>query len=111
MNEKQFFDALVEKSGYMDPKQVRMVYYAMKDIVFDQLKVKGGIELPEFCDIYLSKAMPRKVQNRFMAVPVVKQSHHQVRILPKRSMRDYFKTIEAFYEGREFDPAVRAGLE
>ena len=111
ITEREFFEKLVEKSGYMDPTQVKRVYFAMKDIIFDQLKMKGGIELPELCDIYLSRAKPRIIKNRFMVSAVKKPGHHQVRIIPKWSMKEYFKTLELFYEGKSFDPGVRAGLK
>lgn len=107
----EFFNKLVEKSGYMDPDQVKRVYYGMKDLVFEQLRATGGIELPDLCDIYLSKAKPRIIKNRFMEAAVKKEGHHQVRIVPKWSMKEYFKTLQIFYEGKEFDPAVRAGLK
>lgn len=111
LTEGEFFQKLVERSGYMDPKQVKQVYFAMKDIIFDELKLKGGVELPELCFVYLSKSKAKVIKNRFMSQGVKKEAHHQVRMVPKRSMKDYFKQLEAFYEGRDFDPGVRAGIK
>lgn len=111
LTNEEFFRKLTERAGYMDPKQVKQVYYAMKDLIFDELKSKGGVEMPEFADIYLGKSSGKTIKNRFMSVAVKKEGHHQLRMVPKRSVKEYFKVLEAFYPGRSFDPAVRAGLK
>lgn len=109
ISEAEFYEKLVERSGYVDPTVVKRVYHGLLEVIFGELKAKGGVVMPGLCDIYLSMAKPRVIKNRNMPVPVVMDAHHQLRMVPLRSVKERFRVLEAFSVGRVFDPAARAG--
>ena len=110
ISEAEFFEKLVEKSGYLEPATVKRVYNGLLELIFSEMKAKGGVVVPGLADIYLSLAKPRLIKNHNMAVGIVKESHHQVRMVPVRAVKERFKAVEAFSVGRVFDPAAKAGI-
>lgn len=104
LTEDQFFAQLVERSGYVDPQTVRDVYRGLVNTIIGELRTKGTIRLPQLADIYLSKTKETVIKNRFMAVPTVKEAFHQVRMVPVRGLKQYFKALELFDKQKLIDP-------
>lgn len=111
LTEDEFFEDLVEFSGYADPETVKRVYNGMILLIFRELKIRGGISLPQLAEVFLSQAKERRIHNRNMAQAIVIPPHHQVRMVAKRPMKKFFKAFCAMNAGRAFDPAVLAGIE
>jgi len=110
LTDKEFFEKLVEKSGYVDPVVIQRVYDGVVALMMDELKAKGGVRLPGIADVHLAYANGRTIHNRNMPEPVQIPPHHQVRMIPVRGVKAFFKMMDAFTNTKPMDPAIRAGL-
>lgn len=104
LSEEQFFARLSKNSGHLDPKVVQDVYRGLVNTVVGELRTKGTVRLPQLADIYLSRTKRMVIKNRFMSAATVKEAFHQVRMVPVRGLKQYFKALELFDGKKLIDP-------
>lgn len=104
LNEDQFFVELAAKGGYVDTDTAKTLYRGLVNLIVNELRTKGTVRLPQLADVYLSETKPMVIKNRFMAAPTLKEASHQVRMVPVRGLKQYFKTLELLDRDKLVDP-------
>lgn len=108
LKEGAFFDKLIEESGYLEPEIVSRVYNSLIRVIYSEMIMRGGVSLPQFLDIYFSRAKSRTtcIHRKHTVIP----EHYQIRAIVKPSMKKFFKAFAAMNPDKPLDPAGRAGI-
>ena len=88
LSESQFFQAVSEVAGHMDPESVKNVYIAMLAVVHHELRTKGALRFPQLIDMYVINS------NEHGKAKAGRLTHKEVRVRTSRAVKNYFKQME-----------------
>ena len=106
LSETQFFIQIGNKAGYVDPVFIKRIYNSMLDVVYQELREKGAIRLPQFQDIFLIKTPARRVRVREMKVAKIMPESYRVDSRMIYSVKKYFREL-GFIPGSLKSPTER----